>query len=364
MADPAEGLEPDITVIEDEAERNRQQMEYYGGDLEDEEDNLGDLDRGDSLEPPENSDAEEEEEDDESEDTDDEAEDEAGDDSDADDADADDDSADDDDEDADDDGGDEADEPDAENQQQSSPDEDGDRGIPRRRFNEVNDRMKAAERELAELKAQQTATEDAAAEKFDFDSAEAEYMDLLLDGKTEDAGAKRREIRAAEQELFKAEAKQETIADVDQQQELRELNSLSLQAEELYPVFDQNRSEYDPVVANRVVTYMRGYMADGQPASDAFVSGLADVIQQFDLDGTATAEQEAKPEKKVTKKAPIKKTKEKVAAAKKSTSTPAAAGEGSADRGVAAPSIEDMSDADLDKLTPEQLARMRGDYVE
>lgn len=372
MADPAEGLEPDITTIEDEDARREEQMKYYGGDFEDDEDDLGELDRGDNLEKvEENADRgdevkEEDEEDEESKGEDAESDEDESDDDDASDADSDDEDEDS----GDDEGDDDVDDEESADDDEVEPtaDEKNDPRIPLSRFNEVNERMKRAEARIAEIESQSKAKEDAAEQKYDFDAAEEEYMELLLDGKTKEAGSKRAEIRAAEQELFKSETKQEAVQDFDQQQEMRDLNSLSLQAEEMYPVFDENSAEYDPVVASRVVTYMKGYMADGQPVSDAFVSGLADVIQQYGLDGATESEdtesEDTKPQKQVKKGKPIKKTKEKLKAAKQQGQPPAGHGEGSADRGVAAPSIGDMSDEDLDKLSPEQLARLRGDYVE
>lgn len=374
MPDPAEGLEPDVTEIADVKEREAEQLKYYGGDSLDDDDDLSDLDRGDNLgDEPTNEDrgdeiteTEEEEADEEPAAKDDEAE------ADADDGDTDADEADTETAVDSDDEGDEGDADDDEGEDDNvvepEADKKGDPGIPRHRFNEVNNRMKEAERRLAELEANNKAGEQAAEDKFDFDKAEKEYMDLLLDGRTEDAASKRSEIRSAEQELFTAQAKQETTSDINEQAELRDLNALSLQAEEAYPVFDENNAAYDPVIANKVVVYMKGYMSEGQTVSDAFVSGLADVIQQFGLDG-ATESQSGQESgqtaaTKETKGKPIKKTKEKLEAAKKAVPGPAGHGEGSAERGVSTPSITDMSDADLDKLTEEQMARLRGDYVD
>lgn len=363
MADPAEGLEPDITTIEDAEDRRAEQYKYYGGDFDEDDDDVSALDRGDNLEeePTDRGDAlqKEEEDDEESEAEADDAEAEA-------DADADDDQADSD-EDADSEEEDvsETAERDDDDGKQSKSDERDDPRIPLARFNEVNERMKRAEQRLAELEKQEEAQEQAAEQKYDFDKAEAEYMELLLDGKLDEAGAKRREIRSAEQEVFKADTKTETIQDFDQQQEMRDLNALSLQAEEMFPVFNENSAEYDPVLANKVVTYMKGYLSEGQTVSDAFVSGLADVIQQYDLDGAQKQTKAESIEKTKEKKgAPIKKTKDKIEAAKKQGQSPVGHGKGSSDAGVAAPSIEEMSDADLDRLSPDQLARMRGDYVE
>lgn len=252
----------------------------------------------------------------------------------------------------------------AEADEKPEPDKQAPQGIPKSRFDEVNERRKAAEAELAQLKAQQQAEEQAEKEEYDFDAAEMEYQDLLLDGKTDEALAKRKEIRAAEHATWKAETKTETQEEISQTEATRELASMTAEAEEMFPIFNKEHEDFNPVVTGKVVTYMRGYMADPNiSSSDAFVQALADVIDQYNLDEKygAAEQQEADPEPKPTGEKKTDPDKEK---ARKKAHTPVTkAGEGSADRGVATPSIADMSDADLDKLSEEQLARMRGDYL-
>lgn len=381
--DPAEGLEPDITEITDPKAREAEQLQYYGGDPIDDDEDLSDADRGDNILPDEISedrgdnletdDEEEEEEqaakdEDESTDADEDADD-GADETDSEDAD---DSGDDSDEESGDDGSDDESEVSGDDEQSDDPPK-SDQRVPLSRFNEINERRKAAEKELADLKSQETATEEAAVDKFDFDTAEQEYMDLLLDGKTAEAGAKRREIRAAEQELYTNAAKTEAVQDVTQQQDLRALNDLSVEAERMYPIFSEGHPDYNPKVAGRVITYMKGYVADGQNASDAFVSGLADVIDQYDLDtkygfteqpsNEDTEEEQDEPKPKVTKKAPIKKTKEKIKTAKQQQAPVATAGQGSDEAGAVVPDIENMTDEEYDALPDSTKARMRGDVL-
>lgn len=385
MPDPAEdrgddldGLQPDAaaaTDLGDEKDREAEQLKYYGGDpIEDDlgDDDLSALDRGDSVLVDEgDDDGEEEEKVDESEDEDDEAESEEDDstEEEADDADDDDSS----DESADD--GDEEDSEDDESaddddDDESEDDEPRDQGIPRRRFNEVNERMKRAEARLEQLEKTDEAEEQAEEEQYDFDAKEIEYMDLLLDGKTTEAAALRKEIRAAEKVEFQAAAREETHSTVNQDAAVRELNQLTAQAQNLYPVLDEKSDDYDPSIAGKVVTFMKGYIGDGEAAGDAFVSALSDTIDLYDLDtkygDTEDQEEEdPKPKKKVVKKkGKIKKTKEKLDLAKKQAKTPAGEGSGSSDAGLAVPDIDKMTDAEIDALPAETLARIRGDFVE
>lgn len=374
MADPAEDrgddLAPDASLatdIPDEDERRAEQLKYYGGDEDDlDKEDFMNVDRGDSLEPPELEDEEEEEEQT-AEDEDGESEDDSDE---SDDTDAESDTeetvADDDESDAE--AGDEGDVAESEDDDDEQEDKSGrDQRIPLSRFNEVNERMKAAERRLAELEKQEQAQEQAAEQKYDFDAAEAEYQELLLDGRTSEATAKRKEIRAAEHELWKNETKQETTQELDEKQSLQELDDLTTQAASMYPIFNDTTDEFDPNATQKVLTFMRGYAQEMTPA-DAFVSALSDVINMYDLDtkyGYAETEKKDDPKPEPKKKAaPKKKTKEKIEVAKKQPKSPAGLGKGSSDAGAAVPDIEKMSDAEIDALPADTLARLRGDYVD
>lgn len=371
MADPAEDrgdnlddLMPDAALaadIPDEAARRDQQLEYYGGEKDDIDDEEFDaVDRGDSLEPPELKDEEEEEEqaaEDEGDDTLDDGEPD-------DDADADSEEAVDDDEESDAQAGDDRRVAKSDGDDDESEDKDRrDQRIPLSRFNEVNERMKRAEQRLAELERQEKAVEEVTKGVYDFDAAEEEYTELLLNGDTKGAATKRAEIRSAEREAFLQEAQTTTRAALNQDTQMAELNSLTDQAAELYPIFNDDSADYNPAATQKVLTFMRGYLADGNMTpADAFVAALADGIELFGLDAMREAPQEADTSPK--KKAPRKKTQEKLDLAEKTPKSPAGHGRGSAEAGAVVPRIEDMSDAEIDALPAETIARLRGDFVE
>lgn len=341
--DPNEGLADDAvlaTDLGDEDERRTEQLAYYGGDGDEIE--VDEADRGDVV-IPEDDDGEEADDADEPE------EEPSGDDDDADEAEAE--------------AVDESDDDDSEGDEE--PASKPDKGIPRHRFNEVNQRMREAEAENASLKAEREAGKAETVDKFDFDAAEEEYMGLLLDGKTKDASAARRVIREAEKAEFKAEAKAETMTEVDSTHAERVLNALTTEAENLFPQFDAKAAEFDPAIVAKTVTFMRGYQAQGETPDEAFISALADAIEFFGLDDTESPGDVVTPKtgKTVTKKDPIRKVKEKIAASKKAVRPLADAGQGSADAGTVIPDIDQMSEDELDALPESMLARMRGDIL-
>ncbi len=257
-------------------------------------------------------------------------------------------------------------EPEAESEDDGEPAREAEKapaqGIPKQRFDEVNERRKAAEKRLAELEAEREAEQQAEKEEYDFDKAEMEYQDLLLDGKQEEALAKRREIRAAEHATWKAEAKAETQEEISVADTQAELASMSKEAESMFPVFDKNHEDFDPSITHKVMVYMRGYIGESHAPTDAFVNALADVIEQYDLDTKYGFGEE--PKEETPKETPPPKKDPKKGEVRKQAHQPAAkGGERSVDAGVATPNIFEMSDADLDKLSEEQIARLRGDFV-
>jgi len=240
-------------------------------------------------------------------------------------------------------------------------------GIPKRRFDEVNERRKAAEQELADLKAVKVAEEEGEAETFDFDAKEDEYMELLLDGKTDEAKVIRREIRTAEQAAWTSQTKSETHSEIQQSDAEGEITSLSTEAEKMFPCFDEDHEDYDSAITGKVLTYYRGYLVgeefDNMP--DAFVAALADVVEQYGLVDKYKVDMggEPKPKPKKDDPPPKKDTANKEKLSEQAHTPAIKAGKGADEAGVAAPDIMEMTDEDMDKLSEKQLARMRGDYV-
>jgi hypothetical protein len=369
--DRGDDLAPDATLavdIPNEDERTAEQLEYFGGDPEDlDKEDFSAVDRGDDIDPPElMEDAEEEQAtEDEKGPTEDESLDDGEVDSDPDSEEV---VEDDEGDDGEDDDSDVAESDDGDTRQQKDPDA-RDQRIPLSRFNEVNERMKQAEQRLAELERNEVAVEEVVKGTYDFDQAEEEYTELLLNGDTKGAATKRSEIRSAERESFLVEAQQSTQQTITQDAVASELNSLADQAAELYPIFKDTHPDFDADATQKVLTFMRGYMSDTanpMQASDAFVAALADGISLYDLDSTyGHNQQESDSAPKDPKKsAPKRKTKEKIDVAAKQARSPAGAGRASMDAGANVPDVDKMSDAEIEALPAETLARLRGDFMD
>ena len=103
----------------------------------------------------------------------------------------------------------------------------GGNGIPRARFNEVNDRRKALETEVEELRAQLAARAAPAVaapavlptdQAFSIQEAEEQYAQLMLDGDTKAAAALRLQINAAIEEAALARFHQASASEKAQNQ--------------------------------------------------------------------------------------------------------------------------------------------------
>lgn len=236
-------------------------------------------------------------------------------------------------------------------------------GIPKHRFDEVNERRKAAEKENERLRAELEASKppEKKEEPFDFDAAETEYQNLLLDGDTDAALAKRREIRAAEHAAWKAEAKSETRSDLDTEADTQELLSLSREAEEMFDVFNPESDSYNQAILDKVLVIMGGYQVKYPDMSraDAFVAGLADVAEMYDLMPPEEGEADTTPKPTGKPKTDPKKAKVR----DKAHQPVGNQGGASAEAGAVVPNIENMSDEELDALPEKTLARLRGDFI-
>lgn len=240
-------------------------------------------------------------------------------------------------------------------------------GIPKYRFDEVNERAKKAEAEIERRDTETAAAKKAEENAFDFDAKEKEYMEVLLDGKTDKALELRKEIDAAKEVKWKSETTAETRVAVDSDAEQTELTSLSDQAQDLYPVFDPKHEDFDQAMIKRVLVYYQGYAVSGEAKNkgDAFVMALADVVQQEKLDEKyGDAKPDPKPkEKKVDDPKAEKKRKDKEKLAGKTHRPVAGEGTSSDSSGAVVPDIDKMTDEEMEALPPAALARIRGDFI-
>lgn len=345
----------------------REQIEALGGELDDDLDlfkptpeSRGDfVADDDDSEPPARSEAEPDGEDTESdeESSTEEPEEEGGDADEADSADADDSESSQSDSDDDDDSGDEDTDP----RRTDLP------RIPKARFDEVNARRKAAEDRVKELEAQLAAKEQASKQAYDFDAAEQEYGELLLDGKFKEAAAKRREINAALEAEWEAKQAAKTEMTVAQRELKKDLNAISRRLESEYAEFDPESELYSEDLTAEVLSMFEGYLSTRMDLTPQEALQLAgdNVVRLYGLKKVGTSEEppSASKDKPNVRKVAKKDTKKKIELAKKAPKDIGAAGKSGTDHGEKPLDINSLSDDELMALPESTLKRLRGDFV-
>jgi hypothetical protein len=237
--------------------------------------------------------------------------------------------------------------------------------IPKTRFDEVNARRKAAEEELATLKAQLDAGEQAKEEQYDFVAAEEAYIDLVLAGKTKDAVIKRSEIDAAKMAQWQRESLTQTQESISTSQLKQDLAVIVKEAEASYDEFNPDSDNYSDDMVDEVQTFYQGYLTrqDLSP-QQAFRMALDTTVRLYGLNPLGQEAPAAEPEqqpKKVLK--PKSDMRNKVKLAKKAPQDPGKAGAAGDAAGEERFDISNMTDDELDALPESTLKRLRGDVI-
>jgi len=231
-----------------------------------------------------------------------------------------------------------------------------DHRIPKQRFDEVNERRKAAERRAQELERQLSMRDPQRVVDFDFDAKEEQYAQLVLDGDLEKAKAVRREIRSAEQAAFEAladeranRAREMTKAEMVFQQTVMNLNAA-------FPMFDPDQPEvYDKELVDEALELHAGFVNRGYAPADAIqravqyvaaIRGLQPVNGQVAPPAEAAAPKAKKPD--IQKKLD--------AAAKQ---PPKQAGRGMREEGEI--DFSSLSEEEFDALPESKVRALRGD---
>ena len=229
--------------------------------------------------------------------------------------------------------------------------------IPKSRFDEVNEKYKAVKAQLEELRAKGQAEEQAAEGQYDFDSKEQEYLEMVLDGKTAEAAALRREIRAAERAQLQAEMDARSSQVVNRTNVQQGLQELSDAYAEAYPAFDPESDSYDGDAIDEVKALYAGYYSQSGDTLTSFQKAVEAVIK---IKGFEAVEGEYEDEAPVAKPSP-KQVAAKVAMAKKQPPSLASKGTGNAARDV--PDLAGLSEKEFEALPDTTKARLRGDFI-
>lgn len=241
-------------------------------------------------------------------------------------------------------------------------------GIPKSRFNEVNDQRKAAEqraeaaeRELAALRAQQQSSAPQApatdaAPAFDEDAKEEAYVEALMNGDSKAAAAIRREINNHVRQEAATQARQIAQSDYEQRTLANALRAESDLAIQSYPYLDTP----DGSEALELILALRDAgIAKGEEAHIALRKAVAKIAPRFappDADTPSrvlpngTAKTDSRPAAALAR------------GAADSTAQPPAVQAGIGNRANAARiDVENLTDEQFSALTNEEKKRLRGD---
>jgi len=226
--------------------------------------------------------------------------------------------------------------------------------VPKSRMDEEIARRRQLEERLEKLESS-AKPEEPETPPFDFDAAEASYMEAVLDGDTDKAKVLRQEIRAAERDTLTKELRGEISNTTNVTKQQLELDTAVANMVSEYPALDGNSDAADPTLISEANELMGMYAATGLPPADALRKAVRMTLAANAPELLQPAvEAPAAPKKRVTN------VKEKLEAAKKQPAK--LAGESAATRTEDTIDITSMTDTDFDKLSEAQLKRLRGDY--
>lgn len=229
--------------------------------------------------------------------------------------------------------------------------------IPKSRFDEINEKRKAAERKIQQFEEQQKAAETP---NYDFDAKEKEYMEAVLDGRADDALSIRREIRTAEEAQFRRVAEQQaTEARTRTKEDLKVQDAIE-DLQQRFEVFDTEAEGYNQDLVDETLVLQRSFMQEGYEPDAALYKAARYVTKLNDVrDRTAAAVEESKPEG-LSAETPTHTEEQAQAkldlASKQPTDVPAT------NRREPPIDIFSMPPEEFDKLSEAQIRKMRGDF--
>lgn len=235
--------------------------------------------------------------------------------------------------------------------------------IPKHRFDEISDRLKAAEDKTADLERQLEAKVEAPApepepEPYDYASKNKEAVDAILEGDSDKYIAIQDEIRAQTKAEALAEAKQ--IADAGDQGtiEQRDFEAAGAAIEAAHPELSAQSENYNQTAREDLIDLYLGYANSGKyTRADALKKAAEKTVAIYGLGAEEIAD-DTTPDNVVTLKPADPKKKADVANAQ----PPVMEGKGD---GVDEPKLDltSMSDEEFDSLPEATKRKARGDVL-
>jgi len=240
--------------------------------------------------------------------------------------------------------------------------EDDDPKIPKDRFDEVNDRMKSAEKKVETLEKQlegivEEKNAPEPAPPYDYATKEKEAMDALLEGDQDKYAALRAEIRKAEREETLAEAKKISESGDIQSREDVSFEEAGALIEEDYPQFSTQAENYNPDAREEMIDLYVGYAQSGRfTRVEALQRAAERAAKLHDLVKTGAEEV---PDNVVD----IKRTDVKAKVDVANNQPPEIKGKAKGESQEPITDVSSMSDEQFDALPESTKRRLRGDIL-
>lgn len=240
--------------------------------------------------------------------------------------------------------------------------------VPQARFNQINEALKherterlRLEEELARargsLPVQQPADKELPADGYDFDAAEARYMDALMDGETAAAAAIRKEIRAEERKEYAQQSvssvqqateaeRQRSAAEAEQSTAQQVLSSAIAK----YPFLDHEGADADADAIEEVIARRDLYLKQGMTFSKALSAAVEKVAPRYS--------QQEEPVKARSKTASAEQINRNLEREKRIPAAMPGVGERGKDIDYA-----NLSEDEFDALSEQDKRKARGDFV-
>jgi hypothetical protein len=242
----------------------------------------------------------------------------------------------------------------------AAPKKEAPKQIPKKRFDQVNNRLKEAEKQLREIntaKAQQRAAVQKGTVPQDdawFDEREDAYMNAVINGEVDEAKGIRHEIRGAEEQRTARFVENRTAKMAADVPDAQAVSTMISTLEEHFPVLDKSADEFDSDTVAEVLTLQRGYMQSDKLISPA--QALEKAAARLGMDMDAPAVEEAP--------APVKpgKLSDATAAIETSNAQPPEIGTRAGfDNGEESIDWGAFSEGDMEKLPVSKQRELRGD---
>lgn len=238
--------------------------------------------------------------------------------------------------------------------------------IPKARFDEAQkkarDRQFELERRIAEMEKQQVkqvVTADVAKISEDLDVLETKYEDLLLEGEVEKARAVRRDMRKKENDLFDMRMREQGAKASSVAVEQMRFDSQLAQFEAKFPAINPDSDDYNAGLAEEVADMMNVYLTSGYNKSAALNKAVHYIVRD------SGSPQVGEDPSIVRSKRAAMARKRVSEAAKKSPPDIKDKGRDSdkTGQGDGLPDVTKMSIEQFEKLSTEQLKRLRNDSM-